>query len=115
MTETGLETTVEDGGTLEIVRVPAWEVKFKHGQDPDELAHAVCCRDLDWRKALCGYEETGDPVIMSEAKSICTMCVEAAGGVDGRAMTERRCPVDDQPCPDDDEVDRLIAERTSRP
>lgn len=113
MTETS-QDTMEDGGALELVRVPAWEVKYKLGQDPDELAHLVCCRDLDWRTALCGYEEPDEPVIMTEAKTVCTMCVEAGGGIDGRALAERRCPVDDRSCPDDDEVDRMIAERTSR-
>lgn len=53
------ETAAEDGGALELVRTPVWEVRYKRGGDPRELAHIVCCRDLDWRQAFCGYEEVG--------------------------------------------------------
>lgn len=109
-TRTQDEATLEDGGTMEIVRIPAWEVKYALGSTPDEVAHVVCCRDLDWRRAFCGYEEP-DPVIVPEMTTLCTMCVEAMGRVPGPGQ----CPVDDQPCPDDDTIDRMIAERTSRP
>jgi hypothetical protein len=43
-----------------------------------------------------------------------TMCVEAGGGPDG-PIASRECPVDNQPCPDDETVDRMIAERILRP
>lgn len=32
---------------MELVRVPAWEAKFRLNDDPDELAHVICCRDLE--------------------------------------------------------------------
>lgn len=41
---------VEDGGSLELVRAHAWDVKHKLEQNPDEMVHFVCCRDLVWRK-----------------------------------------------------------------
>jgi hypothetical protein len=103
---------IRDGGAMERVRVPAWEVKYKLDRNPDELAHFVCCRDLDWRKAICGYEEP-EAVILANPTTFCTMCVEviqAHGGVPGSG----KCPFDDQPCPDDETVDRTIDERTSR-
>jgi hypothetical protein len=40
---------------MELVRIPVWEAKYTVGHDPDELAHMVCCRDLDWQMAMCGY------------------------------------------------------------
>lgn len=61
---------------------------------------------MDWGKAMCGYEDP-DPAIMSEATaSICTMCVEAGGGGPDGPMATRHCPVDGQPCPDDETMDR---------
>jgi hypothetical protein len=83
-------STLEDGGALELVRTPAWEAQYRLGQDPKELAHMFCCRDMDWGKAMCGYEDP-DPDIMYEAAgSICTMCVEASGGPDGPMATRRQ-------------------------
>ena len=113
MTETNTENVpaLEEGGTAELVRVPAWDVEYKLGQDDGEIAHMFCCRDLDWRKAVCGYEDP-DPVIMHEATNICSMCVEAGGGPDG-PMASRQCPFDDRPCPDDETIDRMIAERAA--
>lgn len=52
-------------------------------------------------------------MILPEAATFCTMCVEvivAHGGVPGSGQ----CPFDDQPCPDDETVDRMIEERTGR-
>jgi hypothetical protein len=102
------------GGTLEIVRVPAGEEKYTISQNPDELAHFICCRDLVWR-AVCGYEESEQSIIpeVTDATTICTMCVEVVGGLGG-ALASRQCPFDDQPCPDDETIDRMIAERVSR-
>lgn len=111
MAETLSDTsTLPDGGAMELVRVPAWEAKFRLNDDPDELAHVICCRDLEWRKAACGYEES-DPSIMMEANVICTMCIEAIGGLG--ALAEGRCPYDDQPCPDDETLNQIIKDRTS--
>jgi hypothetical protein len=111
-TSTGDPQTIEDAGSLEQVRVPAWEAKYKLGENPDELAHVVCCRDLDWRRAICGYVEE-EPTVLHESDNICTMCVETAERM-GVVIGDRQCPIDNQPCPPDDEVDRMIAERTSR-
>jgi hypothetical protein len=57
MTETFAEgtPTVEEGRSMELVRIPVWEAKYTVGHDPDELAQMACCRDLDWQKAMCGY------------------------------------------------------------
>lgn len=68
----------------------------------------VCCRDLDWRKALCGYVEE-EPNLMTVVETLCTMCVETAA-----AMGSRQCPIDNQECPPEEEIDRMIAELASR-
>ncbi|TSE15008.1 hypothetical protein B1A87_002830 [Arthrobacter sp. KBS0703] len=114
MTEatTGDLETIEHAGSLEQVRVPAWEAKYKLSENPEEFAHMVCCRDLDWRRAICGYVEE-EPTLMYESENICTMCVETALKM-GAVMGSRTCPIDNQECPPDDEVDRMITERTSR-
>lgn len=113
MTETATgDHAVEDSSVLKLVRVPAWEAKYKLSKNPEELAHLVCCRDLDWRQALCGYVEE-EPTIMTEVETLCTMCVETAEKMGG-LMGLRQCPVDNQECPPEEEVDRMIAERASR-
>lgn len=114
MTETSTKgpPTHEGTGSLEQVRVPAWEAKYKLSETPEELAHMVCCRDLEWRQAFCGYIEE-EPTLMYEADNICTMCVETAA-TRGWVMESRLCPIDNQECPPEDEVDRMIAERASR-
>lgn len=50
---------------------------------------------------------------MYDSENICTMCVETALKM-GAVIGSRTCPIDNQECPPDDEVDRMIAERTSR-
>lgn len=114
MTETSTDTQapLEDGGSLELVHVPAWEAKHRIVENPDEVAHLVCCRDMDWRKAVCGHEDTEAEIAMS-ADVFCTMCVEVwiSHGTEPGSGT---CPFDDQPCPDDEELDRIIRERVSR-
>lgn len=114
MTErtTGDPLAVEDAGKLEQVRVPAWEVKHNLSDNPEELTHLVCCRDLDWRKALCGYSEE-EPHLMTVVETFCTMCVETAARM-GAPMGSRQCPIDNHECPPEEEVDRMIAERVSR-
>ena len=104
--------TVEDGGTLEVRRTPAWEVKHKLEQNPDEMVHLVCCRDVVWRKAFCGYEEP-EMTIATQANVLCTMCVEVMTAKSG-VPWDGNCPVDDQPCPDEEAVDKIIDERTAR-
>lgn len=80
MTETTVEQqTVEDAGSRELPRVPAWEAKYRLSDNPEELAHLICCRDLEWRRALCGYVEE-DPKLMHESQNMCTMCVETSRG-----------------------------------
>jgi hypothetical protein len=56
-------------------------------------ATSDCCRALDWRKAEFGYEEPA-AVILPEATTFCTMCVEEIQGLrdcpapaDARSMT----------------------------
>ncbi|MGY3380225.1 hypothetical protein ACVWYS_002182 [Arthrobacter sp. TE12231] len=111
--KTTAPSTLEDGGALELVHIPAWEARYTLGQDPDELAHMVCCRDLDWRKTFCGHQEA-EPVILQEATTLCTMCVEAVGGP-GSPIFSRSCPFDNQPCPDEEELDRPGARRAALP
>jgi hypothetical protein len=101
-------STLGDGGAMELRRAPAWKVKYDWSEDPDEVVHLVCCRDLDWRRALCGYEEP-EMTIARDPRILCSMCME----VFGRELGPGPCPIDDQPCPDDDEIDRIIDERTS--
>lgn len=114
MTETSIgdHRTTEDARSREQVSVPAWEAKFKLSENPEEFAHLVCCRDLDWRQALCGYVEE-DPTLMYEAENICTMCVDTATRM-GAALDSGQCPIDNQRCPPEEEIDKLIAERASR-
>lgn len=64
--DTGTKASpIEDGGSIELVRLPAWKARFRRGDNPDELAHFACCRDSGRRKALCGYEATEDDVVLS--------------------------------------------------
>lgn len=97
---------------MELVRLPAREVKFRRGDNPDELAHFVYCRDLDCGKALCGDEATEDDVVLPESTVFCTMCIEVCRSL-GVEPGSGLCPIDSQPCPDEEELDRLIKERTS--
>ncbi|MGK3957514.1 hypothetical protein ACLKOZ_15145 [Arthrobacter sp. R4] len=115
MTQTSTDNpqTVEDGGSMELVQIPAWQAKYKLNENPEDFAHMVCCRDLDWRRAICGYVEE-DPSIMHYSLNVCTMCVETAERM-GVTVGDRQCPIDNRACPDDEEVDRMIAERTSKP
>lgn len=114
MTQTPIDNTktVADGGSLELLRVPAWQAKYKLSSNPEELAHMVCCRDLDWRRAICGYYEEHQSIV-DHAHNVCTMCVETAESM-GVTIGDRQCPIEQRACPDDEEVDKIIAEHTSR-
>jgi hypothetical protein len=103
---------IEDVGSLEQVHVPAWEAKYKMSENPEEMAHLVCCRDIEWRRALCGYVEE-EPNLIPEPTKICTMSVETAESMGGN-LQEWRCPIDNQECPSEDEIHRMIEERISR-
>jgi hypothetical protein len=112
MTETTeAQQAVEQAGSLELIRVPAWEAKYSLSDNPEELAHLICCRDLEWRRALCGYVEE-DPKLLHDSENICTMCVETVERL-GVSLGDRQCPVDQRECPPDDEVHRMIDERVS--
>lgn len=101
-------STIGEGGAMDLVRVPAWQVKYDWSEDPDEVVHFVCCRDLDWRRAMCGYEEP-HMTIARDPRNLCSMCMEVFGRMPGPGP----CPIDNQPCPDDEEIERLVDERTS--
>ena len=111
-TSAGDRQAVEESSVLEQVRVPAWETKYKLSDNPEEICHLVCCRDLDWRRTLCGYVEE-EPTLMVDIETLCTMCVETAEEMGG-SLELRKCPIDDRECPPEEEVDRMIAERVSR-
>lgn len=78
----------------------------------DEVAHIVCCREPEWRVALCG--EAGDSINLTP-QMVCTICMEVALQ---RLPTflendPTLCPVDHQPCPDEHEIDlRILREVT---
>jgi hypothetical protein len=106
------QQTIQTAGAMELVRVPAWEAKYKIGEDPEEMAHFVCCRDLEWRRAFCGYVEE-NPNLIPDPQNVCTMCVETAESMGGD-FQERQCPVDHRECPPIEEVQRMMHERASR-
>lgn len=80
--------------------------------DKDEITHLVCCRDVSWRTAFCGSQDTD--TINPAAETICTMCIEAVEALaPGFLLAEERyCPVDGNHCPDEYEVDLRIARET---
>ncbi len=101
-------------GSSEAVRVaPVHEPVLDLVVQPDEITHAVCCRDVVWKKTFCGYD--GDAVNVG-ATIMCTMCLEwaesrAPGCFSADPIV---CPVDDRPCPPEAEIDQRIA-RDTRP
>ena len=111
-TATNNPKATDDAAVAEKTRVPAWEAKYKWSDNPEEVTHLVCCRDLDWRKALCGYVDE-EPNLKTEFENICTMCVETVEQM-GAPMGSRQCPIDNQECPPEEEIQRMIAERVSR-
>lgn len=73
---------IEDVGSLEQFRVPALEAKYKMSENPEEMAHLVCCRDIEWRRGFCGYIEE-DPNLIPDPTNVCTMCVETVESMGG--------------------------------
>lgn len=41
-TSTDSSPALDEGGSLELVRTPAWEAQYRLGQDPREFAHMFC-------------------------------------------------------------------------
>jgi hypothetical protein len=78
----------------------------------DQVAHVVCCREPEWRVALCG--EPGDSINLTP-QMVCTMCLEIVlqrlpSFFDNDPTL---CPMDHRPCPDEHEVDlRILREVT---
>ena len=93
---------------------PVVDPLFEVTDDADEVVHLVCCRDVSWRRALCG--EPGDRLAL-EPRHVCSMCVEEAKRLQpGWTLLQEqyRCPVDGRLCPSEAEIDEEIARR-SRP
>lgn len=90
---------------------PGTRTRLELISDPDDIVHLVCCRDVVWRVAFCGAEETK---VNPAAETACTMCVEEARAMlpDFDAGDHPRCPVDGNPCPDEHEIDLRIARET---
>ena len=42
---TEAQQTVEEAGSTELIRVPVWEAMYSLSDNPEELAHLICCRD----------------------------------------------------------------------
>ncbi len=96
---------------MELDSGPAAEAQRKPSESPGELDHLVCCRDLEWRRALCGYINDG-PSLLHDSDSVCTRCIETAEGM-GAVPRDRQCPIDNHPCPDEAELQRMIDEHNS--
>ncbi len=90
---------------------PVDEPQFDLVVKPEDVTHLVCCRDVSWKKALCGFD--GDAVNIA-ATVICTMCFEWAESREpGFSLAEPIiCPIDGRPCPDEGEIDQRIARET---
>lgn len=78
---------------------------------PEEITHIVCCRDAEWHKGLCGFEDD-DLSINPAAEMICTMCLEVAETMRPGWIAAAVCPLDGIPCPDEHEIDLRIASET---
>ena len=91
---------------------PLTEATFHLVSDPDAITHLVCCRDISWRVAFCGAQETN---VNPAAEVICTMCVEAVRSMaPGFDFDARVCPVDATSCPSEYEVDLRMARETEK-
>jgi hypothetical protein len=84
---------------------------YRLSANPEEIAHLVCCRDVSWRVAFCGFENTE---VNPAAEIICTMCLEEVSRLrpDFASDPEMTCPVDGNCCPDEAEIDQRIADAT---
>lgn len=98
-------------GPAELGRGPARGATSNLNENPGKLDHLVCCRDAEWRRALCGHVEN-EPALLHDSDIVCTGCIKAAEGM-GVLPGHRQCPVDNNPCPDEAELQRMIDERTS--
>jgi hypothetical protein len=102
---------IEEAGSMDVGRGPAWDAKDKLSENPGELDHLVCCRDVEWRRALCGYIHE-DPSQLHDSDTVCTRCIETAESM-GTVPGDRQCPIDKHPCPDEVELQRMIDDRIS--
>jgi hypothetical protein len=95
-------------GRTQTTPAPAHELVDR----PDEITHLVCCREVPWSTAFCGFQDlTG---VNPSAVHFCSMCLEEAetrqpGWLGDGAPV---CPLDGQPCPSEEEVDARIARET---
>ena len=90
---------------------PLVDPLFELRRHSDEITHIICCRDVSWRRALCG--ESSDRLVMT-ARDVCTMCVEVADGMrpGWRANEDVICPVDGRSCPSDEEMNAEMVRRS---
>jgi hypothetical protein len=96
---------------MELGRGPVRAATYNVRENPGKLDHLVCCRYVEWGRALCGY--TGkDPSLLHDSDIVCTGCIEAAESM-GALPGARRCPIDKHPCPDEAEMQRMVDERNS--
>lgn len=92
-------------------RGPGREATYGLIENPGKLDHLVCCRDVEWRRALCGYIAK-DPSLLHDSDTGCTRCIEVAGSMGGDPGNQQ-CPLDNKPCPDEAEMQRMMNERLS--
>lgn len=88
------------------------ETTYRLAPDEDEITHLVCCRDVSWRTAFCGVQNTD--AINPAAENFCTMCLEAIEAMAPGSLLSpgKFCPVDGNRCPDERELDLRIARET---
>ena len=96
---------------MELCSGPAREAKHKLSENQGELDHLVCCRDLKWRRALCGYIAE-DPSLLYDSVNVCTVRIQTAESMEA-VPGDRQCPIDNHPCPDEAEIQRVIDEGVS--
>jgi hypothetical protein len=77
----------------------------------DDIAHLVCCRDVSWRVAFCGAQET---TVSPNARVVCSMCVDEANRMRPGVLHEQPpvCPVDGNACPPQQDIDARIDDKT---
>ena len=79
--------------------------------DPGEVNHLVCCRE-SWAVTLCGIADK-HPINLASA-FLCVMCVETITRLRPTWRTDDPpiCPLDQTPCPPEEEIDERIARAT---